>query len=168
MKRIAIISWSLAALTACGTASAPNSNQVSDAAPSFERVRFNFKVPPPPDLQLNECPPQEAVLITDGMFHVQGYEERAADGTLLRVVVHFNAMGFQGIGLTTGLKYQIQDNDKTEVVFDADEALSGQETDVRFRLNRQGSLDNMWVRATFRFTAPDDFEVIRSELECRG
>jgi hypothetical protein len=84
------------------------------------------------------------------------------------VVVHFNAMGFQSVGLTTGLKYQIQDNEKTFLVFDVDEAVIGQETDVRFRLNRQGSLDNMWVRSTFRFIAPDEFDVVRAELECRG
>jgi len=44
-----------------------------------------------------------------------------------------------------------------------------EEIDLRYRLIRAGSLDNLWLRVTVTFTVPPGTtDVRRLEIECRG
>jgi hypothetical protein len=162
MKRLAFFSFAFAWLAACDTASAPTSQVSSFDAPSFAKIS-NDKFPVSGTL-FNSCPPQELVEF-EGFFHflVTGEETPTSSD----IKIHVNLQGVSGVGLTSGDRYSIAQNEKTDIEFTP--TTSEQETDFRFRLIRQGSDDNLWVRQTFRFTfPPGTFELIRNETECRG
>jgi len=90
--------------------------------------------------------------------------------TEVHVKVHVNAQDIEGVGLTSGDMYRVEDNVLNEFSFTLVPPFEfEQELDVRFRLIREGSDDNLWMRFTARFTfPPGDLEIIRNELECRG
>jgi hypothetical protein len=156
----------LAWVAACDIPSGPRSHEAAAGVSSFERVHNNLRIPPPAEPQFNACPPQELVQIVKGRFHVNQVIETGTDGTQT-FKVHFNAQGFEGIGLTSGDKYRIMDNDKVEVVIT--ETTFDLVSHDRFRLIRQGSLDNLWLRIHTRLTDPEgEPEITRLEFECRG
>jgi hypothetical protein len=165
MSRYTPIALALLALVGCETASAPDLHQTGPGR-WFDRVHENVFLPPPPEPQFNPCPPAEEVLTLRGRFHINQVIETAPDGTVI-FKVHFNAQGFEGVGLSTGDIYRIMDNDKVEVV------ITGTSFDLvsqdRFRLIREGSLDNLWMRLHIRLTDPDgEPEIVSFAVECRG
>jgi hypothetical protein len=165
MTRHRLLAFAFALLAGCDSPAAPDA-AATNLKPYFLRVHDNFFLPPPPETQFNPCPPAEEVLIVDGRFHVNSVMETTPDGAQT-FKVHFNAQGFEGIGLITGDKYRIMDNDKVEVLITTTtfDLVSQQ----RFRLIREGSLDNLWLRLHIRQTDPDgEPEIISLDIECRG
>lgn len=165
MKHLILPAFALAWLFGCQTPEAPMGVEEMSAGPSLLRVHDNIFLPPPPDAQVNSCPPAELVQIIKGSFHVNSVTEIAPDGTET-VKVHFNAQGFEGIGLTSGDRYRIMDNDKVEVVIT--ETSFDLVSHDRFRLIREGSLDNLWLRIHVQITDDGDPVFTKFDIECRG
>jgi hypothetical protein len=78
--------------------------------------------------------------------------------------MHENNQGVTGVGLTSGDRYSIQQNAKIRIV-ESGPTLDHYQ-DVRLRLVRHGSADDLWIRETLRITS--HVEIIRFEIECRG
>lgn len=166
MKRFTLLAFAFIGLAACDAPPTPTEPALKAAptgAPSFAKVA-NVKQDISGTL-FNSCPPAEAVAF-QGSIHIVVTEQAKATSTTLRF--HFNTQGISGLGLVTGDRYSIQENFKETDVFSPDGVLVSFEFDDRFRMVRQGSNDNLWLRVTVRFTPPDNFEIIRNELECRG
>lgn len=169
MKRSALFAFAFAGLAACETPiSAPTPREPSVSAPSFAKIS-NESVPVPVSFtEFNPCPPEEEFVAFEGRLHtLVTADETPPDFT---VKIHFNAEGLQGVGLASGDMYRVGDNAKDEVSLTFVPTFSSElESDSRFRLIREGSKDNLWLRFTFRFSFPSgEFEIIRYELECRG
>jgi hypothetical protein len=165
MKRFILPAFALAWLFGCETPAAAPEPESDSNRPSFLRVHDNFFLPPPPEPQVNSCPPAELVQIIDGRFHVNSVMETSPDGTQT-FKVHFNAQGFEGVGLTSGDRYRIMDNDKVEVVIT--ETSFDLVSHDRFRLIREGSLDNLWLRVHVQITDDGEPVFTRFDIECRG
>ena len=164
MKRFILPAFALAWLFGCETPAVAPVAQSESNLPSFLRVRENFSLPPPEEPQVNSCPPAELVQIIKGRMHVNQVVETTADGTEI-VKVHFNAQGFEGVGLTSGDRYRIMDNDKVEVVIT--ETSFELVSHDRFRLIREGSEDNLWLRVHVQIT-DGQLVLTKFEIDCRG
>lgn len=161
MNRLILPVIALVWMSGCDTpAAAPDAQ-----TPDFLKVHDNIFLPPPPEPQVNSCPPEELVQITSGRMHVNSVMETTTDGTQI-FKVHFNAQGFEGIGLTSGDRYRIMDNDKVEVVIT--ETSFDLVSHDRFRLIREGSEDNLWLRLHLQITDDEDPVITRFDIECRG
>ncbi|MGH7548388.1 MAG: hypothetical protein ACREMM_09450 [Gemmatimonadales bacterium] len=119
----------------------------------------------------NPCPPAELVDIVQGFAHVKTQLTTSASG---RVMLRFsvNWQGVDGIGLVTGLKYQIQDNADFSINAGAGGAFV-LDSDVVLRANRQGSADNLYIDARLHVTfnangVLTSFKVDPFGIECRG
>lgn len=170
MKRFALFASAFIWLAACDTPSAPTPQTpalktVPAGGPSFAKI-FNEKIPID-QLLFNPCPPEELVQIS-GFLHLLVTGEQTPAGSDLKI--HVNLQGISGVGLTSGDRYSIQQNEHTDLQFSNVPPFPfQQETDFRFRIVRQGSDDNLWFRQTVRFSFPPfEFEIIRNEFECRG
>jgi hypothetical protein len=163
MKRFILPTFALAWLFGCETPAIAPVAESDSNLPSFLKVHENFSWPPPPEPQVNSCPPQELVQIIKGRMHVNSKVEITPDGTEI-IKVHFNAQGFEGVGLTSGDRYRIMDNDKVEVVIT--ETSFDLVSNDRFRLIREGSEDNLWLRVHLQII--DGEPVSTFEIECRG
>jgi hypothetical protein len=171
MKRSALFAFAFAGLAACETPiSAPTPREPSVSMPSFATI-FNESFPVS-GLAFNSCPPQEFVEF-EGRLHVLVTSEETP--TEVSFKTHVNAQEIEGVGLTSGDIYRVEDNAKDEVTFTFLPTFSSeQEQDFRFRLIREGPEDNLWFRFTFRSSfdpariPPFEFEIIRNDLECRG
>ena len=85
------------------------------------------------------------------------------------ITFHFNAQDIKGVGLTSGDVYEVLDNAEQNMTFAFPPLTQSEKSDVRFRLIRHGSADNLWMRFSFTFTyPPGTFEITRDQLECRG
>jgi hypothetical protein len=164
MKQFTLSALALAGILGCQTP-AIEPDESGMERPRLLRVHDNFFLPPPTEPQVNPCPPAELVQIISGRFHVNSVMETDPDGTQT-FKVHFNAQGFEGIGLTSGDKYRIMDNDKVEVVIT--ETSFDLVSHDRFRLIREGSLDNLWLRVHVQITDDGEPVFTRFEMECRG
>jgi hypothetical protein len=163
MKRIVLFAFAFAWLAACDTPSAPTSQPSTIDPPSFAKIS-NEKFPIS-GLLFNSCPPEE-LLAFEGSFHVLVTGETTP--TTADLKIHTNTQGIEGIGLTSGDRYSVIQNTKDDFELSADGSFE-EEFDIRFRLIRQGSDDNFWLRVTLRITFPPfEVEVIREEVECRG
>ena len=165
MKRYILPAFALAWLLGCEAPTAAPEPASDANLISFLRVHENFSLPPPPEPQVNPCPPAELVQIIRGRMHVNSVMETTPDGTQI-FKVHFNAQGFEGVGLTSGDKYRILDNDKVEVVIT--ETSFDLVSHDRFRLIREGSRDNLWLRIHMQITDDGEPVFTRFEIECRG
>ena len=164
MKRLALFALALSSLTACESPSAPTPQAPSIRAPSSAllsntqtSIAFNLVTP---------CAPAEVVAITGSVHRVVTGE---ITPTSASIKFHLNNQGVSGVGLTSGDRYSVLQNfsQSTNVTFPP---LTGSiDVDNRFRIIRQGSNDNLWLRQTFRITFnPFSVTLIRSEFECRG
>ena len=85
------------------------------------------------------------------------------------VTIHVDAEGIEGVGLVTGERYSVPANETDEITLTDVPPTFSEEFDLRYRLIRAGSLDNLWLRVTFTFTVPPGTtDVRRLEIECRG
>jgi hypothetical protein len=165
MKRFALLAFAFALLAACETPpTAPTPLSPTATAPSFAQL-FNDKV----DVSgtfLSSCPPTEPVAF-QGSIHVHATGEISPTRTDIKF--HANAQGIEGVGLTSGDRYNVPQNTKDDLEFSSPPPRIEEEFDLRFRLIRQGSDDNFWLRFKFRFSFPPfEFELIKLEIECRG
>jgi hypothetical protein len=162
MKRLALLAFAFPWLAACETPpSAP-----TPQTPSFT-VIVNEKVPVAGSFAINTCRPEEVVDILNGFLHFVVTEEIGPTST--DVTIHVNAEGIEGVGLVTGERYSVPINQKDEITVTAEPPTISQEFDLRFRLIRAGSLDDLWLRITFTLTfPPGTTDVRRMEIECRG
>jgi hypothetical protein len=168
MKRLALLPFAFAWLAACETpAWAPTSQTPLIPPPSFATTIANEKVSVAGSFATNTCPPEEEVQILNGFLHtlVTGeIGETSAD-----VTIHVNAEDIEGVGLVTGARYSQPANSTDEITLTAVPFTQSEEFDLRYRLIREGSPDNLWLRITFTFTFPPGTEEIRRfEIECRG
>lgn len=166
MKRFALFACAFAWVSACDTPPVPTGptttalsvpSKTSDAKISNQSFDISGTI-------LNPCPPAEPVAYS-GSIHllVTGTETP----TLIDAKAHINTQGISGVGLVSGDQYNIQENVREDFVITTSSA--DEFVDVLFRVVRQGSLDNLWLRQTYRFTfPPSHFEIIRDEMECRG
>lgn len=166
--RLALLAFAFAWLAACETPpSAPASHTPLMPPPSFAMTLLNEKVSVAGSFAVNTCPPVEDVEILQGFLHtlVTGeIGETSADFT-----IYINAEDIEGVGLVTGARYFQPANSTDEIKFTAVPLTSSEEFDLRYRLIREGSLENLWLRISFTFTFPPGTEEIRRfELECRG
>jgi hypothetical protein len=115
----------------------------------------------------NPCPPTE-LLAFEGRLHI--VEDIETTPTEVTARVRINAQDIEGVGLTSGDMYRVEDNIKNDFSFTIVPPFEfQQEVDVRFRLIREGSDDNLWMRFKARFTfPPGTTEILKNELECRG
>lgn len=163
MKRAALLAILFTGLAGCDTpVSAPSSLRPEAPGPSFAQA-FNDKIFVSGTL-FNPCPPEEFVAF-------EGFVHSHATGDLtppdFDFKFHFNAQGVEGVGLTSGDGYSIQENAKDDVV--ASGEVLDETFDDRFRMIRRGSRDNLWLRFKVRLTAPPfTVEIIKDEIECRG
>lgn len=164
MKRLALFTFAFIGMSACESPSAPEPTQLSAEAPTYAMLR-NDKIDVS-GILFNRCAPSEFVRYT-GSLHVVVTGEQTP--TSSDVKFHVNTQGVEGIGLTSGDRYSIIQNVKEEFQFSFPPFRFEREVDFRFRMIRQGSDDNLWVRQTFRVSSPPfRLELIRSEIECRG
>lgn len=168
MKRFTLLAFASIGLAACDAPPTPTEPALKSAptgAPSFAKLQNDRFVLS--GLIFNSCPPQEVVAY-EGVFHLLITGETTPEGGDIKV--HVNLQSFSGVGLTSGDRYSIQQIEHTDFSFSNTPPFPfEQETDFMFRMIRQGSDDNLWVRQTFRFTfPPGEFELIRNETECRG
>jgi hypothetical protein len=166
MKRLTLSAFAFAGLAACeAPPSAPTSQTPVIPPPSFSTLA-DEKVPVAGSFAINTCPPEEEVQIVNGFLHtlVTGeIGETSADYT-----IHVNAEDIEGVGLVTGARYTQPANETDEITFTAVPLTSTEDFDLRYRLIREGSLDNLWLRISFTYTFPPGTEVVkRFELECR-
>lgn len=167
MKRFTLLAFASIGLAACDatpTPTAPALKTAPTGAPSFAKL-FNERIPLSGTL-FNSCAPQEFVAF-EGVFHLLITGEQTPTG--IDEKIHVNLQSFSGVGLSSGDRYSIQQNEHTDFSFSFVPPFpSEQETDFLFRMIRQGSDDNLWVRVTFRVSSSGGFEIIRNEFECRG
>jgi hypothetical protein len=162
MKRLLVFTLTSVWLAACEAPSAPAAPETT-TPPSFGTL-FNQRMPISGVVTDNTCAGAEAVAF-EGWGHV------LTTGQLTPTVDvkgHINAVA-EGIGLISGDRYILIQNNKGEFVTSAGGTTIDQEVDIRFRMIREGSDDNFWLRLTFRLTfPPGTMEFIRDEVECRG
>jgi hypothetical protein len=168
MKRFALVSLSLVWLAACDAPSAPVPTapivKTVPTAPA-STVISNERIPISLTL-LYTCGPEELVAY-EGFVHVLVTGEDTENG--FEHKLHVNYQGVQGIGLTSGDRYIVQQNENSESSISFDPASRSSEVDNLSRIIRVGSEDNLWARTTFKFSFPPlVFESIRFEHECRG
>ena len=167
MNRLALVAFVCPWLVACEKSpSAPTSHAPSLPQPSFATLA-NERVPVAGSFEFNPCPPEEVVNITDGYFHFLVTGE--VGPTTEDVTIHVNAESIEGVGETTGARYSVPANSSDEtIITDAPPTLT-EDYDLRFRLVREGSPDNLWLRLTFAVALPaGTTDVRRMEIECRG
>jgi hypothetical protein len=167
MKRLALLAFVVAWLAACETPpSAPTSQTPLIPPPSFATIA-NERVPLAGSFAINTCPPEEEVQIVSGFLHTVVTGEIGE--TSEDITIQVNAEDVEGVGLVTGERYTQPANSKEEITITDVPPTLRQEFDLRYRLIREGSLDNLWVRITFTFTFPPGTEDVRRfEIECRG
>ncbi len=170
MKRLALFAIAPALLAACDTPSAPPpltpSLQVISMPPSSAGPLFHFTYLLTSTVT-NTCPPMEEVAI-EGMMHYIG-TGAGETPTSTDIKVHVNMQRMEGVGLTSGDRYRVIQNDKEDVQFSFPPAQFEVAFDSRFRLIREGSAENLWVRQTARIAYPPEvIEVIWDVIECRG
>ena len=167
MNRLALVAAVFPWLVACERSpSAPTSHTPAVPQPSFAIV-LNERVPVAGSFEFNPCPPEEFVDIVDGFLHFLVTER--VGPTSQGVTIHINAEGIEGIGQTTGARYSVPANSKEAITITDVQPTLTQDFDLRFRLIREGSPDNLWLRFTFTFTLPPGTtDVRRLDIECRG
>lgn len=164
MKRLVLLTVAFAGLAACDTPSAPAEPGAPSSGPSFA-VIFNERESISGVVTDNTCPGAEPVAF-EASSHVLVTGERTPTSSDIKF--HINAAGV-GVGLISGDRYILVQNNKAEFVTSAAGPTVDEEFDVRFRMIRQGSEDNFWLRLTFHFTSPPPTtEIIRDDIECRG
>lgn len=167
MNRLALVALVCPWLVACEKSpSAPTSHTPSLPRPSFATL-LNEKVPVAGSFEFNPCPPEEFVDIVDGFLHYVITEQIGP--TSQSLTIQINAEGIEGVGVTTGARYSVPANSKEEITITNVPPTLTQDFDVRFRLLREGSPENFWLRLTTTFTFPPGTEdVRRMEIECRA
>ena len=167
MKPLALLPFALAWLAACETPdSAPTSQTPLIPPPSFATLA-NERVPLAGSFAINTCPPEEEVEIVSGFLHTVVTGEIGA--TSEDVTIQVNAEDVEGVGLVTGARYTQPANSNEEITITDVPPTLRQEFDLRYRLIREGSLDDLWFRLTFTLTVPPGTEDVRRlEIECRG
>ena len=167
MKRLALFAFAFPWLAACERSpSAPTRQTPSIPPPSFTTLA-NESVPVAGTFAINTCPPEEDVQILNGFLHTLVTGEIGE--TSEDVTIHIDAEGIEGVGLVTGERYSLPANETNEMTLTGVPPTFSQEFDLRYRLIREGSLDNLWLRITFTFTVPPGTtDVRRLEIECRG
>jgi len=134
--------------------------------PSFATLA-NERVPLAGSFAINTCPPEEEVQIVSGFLHTVVTGEIGA--TTEDVTIQVNAEDVEGVGLVTGARYTQPATSKEEITITDVPPTLRQEFDLRYRLIREGSLDDLWFRFTFKLTVPPGTDdVSRLEIECRG
>jgi len=168
MKRLALLPFAFAWLAACETPpSAPTSQTPLIPPPSFATTILNEKVPVAGMFAVNTCPPEEVVDLLSGFLHYVVTEEIGP--TSADVTIHVDAEGIEGVGQVTKERYSVPINETDEVTITDVPFTSSEEFDLRYRLIREGSLDDLWLRITFTLTVPPGTEDVRRlEIECRG
>jgi len=168
MKRLALLPFAFAWLAACETPpSAPTSQTPLIPPPSFATTVLNERVPVAGTFAVNTCPPEEDVDLLKGFLHYVVTEEIGP--TSADVTIHVDAEGIEGVGQVTGARYSVPINETDEVTITEVPFTSREEFDLRYRLIREGSLDDLWLRITFTLTVPPGTEDVRRlEIECRG
>ena len=168
MKRLALFAFAFPWLAACEKSpSAPTRQTPSIPPPSFATTIANEKVSVAGTFQDNPCPPEEVVDILNGFLHfvVTGEIGETSED----VTIHVDAEGIEGVGMRTGARYSVPANETDEMTLTDVPPTFREEYDLRFRLIREGSLDNLWLRITFTSTfPPGTTDVRRMEIECRG
>jgi hypothetical protein len=175
MKRTALCAFAFIGLAACDTPiSAPTPRESSLAGPSIPAAQHEEQESgtllnerhPITGTVSNPCPPAEPVAFEGSVHEVITGE---VSPTSIDTKTHVNAQGIQGVGLVTGARYEVPENEKTDFELSFRPFTIDETIEIRFRLIRQGSLDNFWFRLTERFTFPPfHLEIIRFEVECRG
>lgn len=164
MKHLALFALALCSLAACDSPSAPVVESPSVGAPSSAMI-LNDKVNIA-GWVYNSCAPAEFVSVAGSVHRVVTGDIGPTGGTLK---YHQNMQGVSGTGQLSGDRYNFHSNVKQEYEWTVAPATSAGEVDVRHRVIRQGSNDNLWIRQTYRWSSPPfTFELIRSEFECRG
>jgi hypothetical protein len=168
MTRLGLCAFALAWLAACETPpSAPTPQTPLIPPPSFATTILNERVPVAGSIAINTCPPEEVVDLVDGFLHYVVTEEIGP--TSANVTVHISGEGIEGVGQVTGEQYSVPANEKDEVTITDVPPTFSEEFDLRLRMIRAGSLDNLWFRFTFTLTVPPGGEDVRRlEIECRG
>jgi hypothetical protein len=175
MKSIALFAFAFIGLAACDTPiSAPTPRASSLAERSLSAAQHEEQESgtilnerfPITSTVFNPCPPAEPVAFA-GSFHEVITGE--VSPTSIDTKTHFNTQEIHGVGLVTGARYEVLQNEKDDFEESFPPFTFDLTVDRRMRLIRQGSLDNFWFRVTQRFTFPPfHVETIRFEVECRG
>ena len=114
----------------------------------------------------NPCPPEE-LLEFDGRGHELITGE--VGPTSEDITIHFNTQDVKGVGLTSGDAYEIPENEKVDLVITSVPFTFDEQFDIRFRLIRAGSADNLWMRQTVEISfPPGNVQIKRNQVECRG
>ena len=162
MKSFARASLSLVWLAACDAPSAPTAPTLIAPATARASGVFVNERTPVSGTYIYTCGPVEPVAY-EGFVHVVRIGEPFNDR------LHVNYQGVQGIGVLSGDRYIIQQNENSTGYISNDPFERASEVDQINRVIREGSDDNSWIRTTFKFSFPPfQFELIRAEVECRG
>ena len=162
---LAVLATSFSVAVA-GCASETVAPVTPDESVSLERVNNTFKYPFA-FTTFNPCPPMEPVAV-EGVVHVNqhGNVEPGSTEFKTHVVLHGN-----GVGLLTGSKYVLQQNNKSEFSSSFPPPRLESSSDFRYRLIRQGSEDDFHAHGSATFVCDQNgCRVVENEQEraCRG
>jgi len=176
MKRIALFAFVLIGLAACDTPiSAPTPQASRLAGPSLSAAQHEEQESgttvserhPITGMQFNPCPPVPEFVAFEGSVHTVITGE--VSPTSVDATTHLNGQGLQGVGLVTGARYEVPANERIDLELSLSPPTVDETFAIKSRLIRQGSLDNLWLRTTFRLTFPPfHIEIISVDVECRG
>ncbi len=115
--------------------------------------------------QTNPCNGEQIVF--EGRYHVNGTITTTSNGTDLKL--HLNTEDFQGVGLTTGLKYLYHEQTRVQDLFTYNPFTDKFEYAVGYNVISQGSADNFHADFAYTFSyPPGDFQITRDEARCTG
>lgn len=168
MKGIALAALALASLTACDAPSAPPSAAPAldaGAAPASSGLLYQYRYVLINTI-FNPCAPEEDVAIEGPIHYVVTGEPETP--TSMHYKVHVNMQGIEGVGLVSGDRYRVLQNDGEEQEVSFPPLYQAFHYDSRYRVIRQGSSDDLWIRQTGSYSSATGILVETFTMECRG
>ena len=167
-RRTAIALIAAAAISACSDSTSPNPSHIDglslkqDPSEVVEHVNEHFEI-----LYFQENPCTGELIQFLGRYHVNGTITTTSTGVDSKL--HLNTEDFQGVSLTTGLKYLYHQQTHLTDMFTYNPATEQFEERVSYDVISQGSTDNFHGDIVTTFTyPPPDFQIIRDDARCTG
>jgi hypothetical protein len=115
--------------------------------------------------QTNPCTGE--LIQFNGRYHVNGTITTSSTGVDSKI--HLNTEHFEGVSLTTGLKYLYHQQTHQSDMFTYNPVTERFEYRVSYDVISQGSTDNFHGDLAYTFTyPPGNFEIIRDDARCTG
>ena len=169
-RRTAIALIAAVAISACSDSTAPKqlasrANGLSfkqDPSEVVEHVNEHFEI-----VYFQENPCTGELIRFLGRYHVNGTITTTSTGVDSKL--HLNTEDFQGVSLTTGLKYLYHQQTHQTDMYTYDPATEQFVSRVSYDVISEGSTDNFHGDIVTTFTyPPPDFQTVRDDARCTG